>query len=288
MIDGALLSVRGLVKHFAPRRGFLGAAGDAVRAVDGIDFDLAEGKTLGLVGESGSGKSTTAYCVIRLLRPTAGSIVFMGHDLTRMDGAPLRRMRRELQIVFQDPYSSLDPRMTVGAIVAEPLEAHGIDTRRGRRQRVRQLLEQVGFNPDFGDRYPHEFSGGQRQRVGIARAIALNPRLIVCDEPVSALDVSIQAQILNLLKDLQRDLNLTYLFISHDLAVIRTMSDTIAVMNRGKIVEYGAAENVYRRPEHDYTRTLLDAVPIPDPRRMRARKAGRIRGRRSSSQPRSA
>ncbi len=281
----ALLAVRGLVKHFPVRKGFLwDRTVGVVKAIDGIDFDIPEGTTLGLVGESGSGKSTTGYCVLQLLRPTAGEVLFEGRDLTTLRGDELRRMRRRLQIVFQDPYSSLDPRLTVGRIVAEPLEVHGIGTRREREARVRELLERVGFNPDYAKRYPHEFSGGQRQRVGIARALALEPKLIVCDEPVSALDVSIQAQILNLLKDLQRDLRLTYLFISHDLAVIRAMSDTIAVMHDGKILESGAAGDVYATPKDAYTRSLLAAVPVPDPRRMRARKTERerLQQRRSS------
>jgi oligopeptide transport system ATP-binding protein len=202
-------------------------------------------------------------------------VLFQGKELTTMGREDVRKMRREMQIVFQDPYSSLDPRMTVGDIVAEPLEVHSVGTRRGRRSRVRELLDVVGFNPDYGNRYPHEFSGGQRQRVGVARALALNPSLIVCDEPVSALDVSIQAQILNLLKDLQRDFGLTYLFISHDLAVVRGMSDDIAVMKDGKIVEAGTADEVYERPKHEYTRALLAAVPVPDPERMRDRRIER-------------
>jgi oligopeptide transport system ATP-binding protein len=243
-----------------------------VKAVDGVGFEIRRGQTLGLVGESGSGKSTTAYCVLQLVRPTSGQVLFAGRDLTRLRGRELRSMRREMQIVFQDPYSALDPRMTVGAIVAEPLEVHRIGGRRSRQARVRRLLELVGLDQLHAKRFPHEFSGGQRQRVGIARALALEPRLLVCDEPVSALDVSIQAQILNLLKDLQGALGLTYLFISHDLAVVRAMSDEIAVMEDGKIVELGTAEEVYTRPRHEYTRTLLDAVPVPDPRRMRQRR----------------
>jgi oligopeptide transport system ATP-binding protein len=201
----------------------------------------------------------------------------MGKELTELGREDLRRMRREMQIVFQDPYASLDPRMTVGGIVAEPLEVHGIGTRRSRAETVRKLLDIVGFNPSFTNRYPHEFSGGQRQRIGVARALALNPKLIVCDEPVSALDVSIQAQILNLLKDLQRDFGLTYLFISHDLAVVRTMSDRIAVMNQGKLVEVGTAEQIYNEPKDEYTKALFAAVPVPDPRRQRERKAERAR-----------
>jgi len=274
--NGALLQVRDLRKEFPVRSGFvIERVTHTVKAVDGVSFDIAEGKTLGLVGESGSGKSTTGYCILQLIKPTAGSIRFQGKELTEIGREEMRRMRRELQIVFQDPYSSLDPRMTVGDIVAEPLEVHGVGNRANRRARVRELLDVVGFNPDYSNRYPHEFSGGQRQRVGVARALALNPSLIVCDEPVSALDVSIQAQILNLLKDLQRDFGLTFLFISHDLAVVRSMSDDIAVMKDGKIVEAGSADDVYERPQHEYTRALLTAVPVPDPRRMKERRIER-------------
>ena len=271
-----LLSVVDLSKWFPVRKGLLiERTVDHVKAVDGVSFEIAEGQTLGLVGESGSGKSTTGYCVLQLLKPTGGSVRFMGQELTTMGHGDLREMRKEMQIVFQDPYSSLSPRMTVGNIVGEPMLVHDQGTRRSRELRVRDLLETVGFNPDFTNRYPHEFSGGQRQRIGIARALALNPRLIVCDEPVSALDVSIQAQILNLLKDLQRDLGLAYLFVAHDLAVVRTMSDHIAVMNKGKLIEIGRAEDVYTNPREDYTKALLAAVPVPDPRRMRERKRER-------------
>jgi oligopeptide transport system ATP-binding protein len=271
-----LLAVSDLKVHFPIRRGLLfDRTVGHVKAVDGVSFEIEQGKTLGLVGESGSGKSTTAYAALQLVRPTAGSVRFLGRELTRLRGEELRRTRREMQIVFQDPYASLNPRMTVGKIVAEPLQTHGIGTRRSRRASVAQLLELVGFDPSYTNRYPHEFSGGQRQRIGIARALALSPKLIVCDEPVSALDVSIQAQILNLLKDLQRDLGLTYLFIAHDLAVVRGMSDTIAVMHDGVIVEHGPAERVYLRPESDYTRALLAAVPVPDPERMQMRKRER-------------
>jgi oligopeptide transport system ATP-binding protein len=274
--NGAILRVEDLRKEFPVRSGFLvERVTHTVNAVDGVSFEIQEGKTLGLVGESGSGKSTTGYCILQLIKPTAGSVRFQGKELTKLGREDVRRMRREMQIVFQDPYSSLDPRMTVGDIVAEPLEVHGVGTRRGRRSRVRELLDVVGFNPDYGNRYPHEFSGGQRQRVGVARALALNPSLIVCDEPVSALDVSIQAQILNLLKDLQRDFGLTYLFISHDLAVVRGMSDDIAVMKDGKIVETGTADEVYEHAKHEYTRALLAAVPVPDPQRMRDRRIER-------------
>ena len=276
--NGALLSVNDLQKWFPIRKGALvERTVGHVKAVDGVSFDIAEGETLGLVGESGSGKSTTGYCILQLVKPTGGSVRFMGKELTDIGREELRHMRREMQIVFQDPYSSLDPRMTVGGIVAEPLEVHGIGTRSSRRETVRRLLDIVGFNPNFTNRYPHEFSGGQRQRIGIARALALNPKLIVCDEPVSALDVSIQAQILNLLKDLQRDFDLTYLFISHDLAVVRGMSDRIAVMNQGKLVEIGTADQIYNDPKDEYTKALFTAVPVPDPRRQRERKAERAK-----------
>jgi len=276
--DGALLTVTDLQKYFPVRKGILWEKTVGyVKAVDGVSFAIPAGKTLGLVGESGSGKSTAGYCILQLVKPTGGSIRFQDVELTELKREDLRKMRQDMQIVFQDPYSSLDPRMTVGRIVAEPLEVHGIGTRRGRTETVRRLLEVVGFNPNFTNRYPHEFSGGQRQRIGIARALALNPKLIICDEPVSALDVSIQAQILNLLKDLQRDFGLTYLFISHDLGVVRTMSDEIAVMNKGKLVEVGPAEQVYSNPKHEYTKALFTAVPVPDPRRQKERKAERAR-----------
>jgi oligopeptide transport system ATP-binding protein len=271
-----LLRVEGLKKYFPIKQGLLwDKTVDYVRAVDDVSFEIYPGETLGLVGESGSGKSTTGYCVLQLLKPTEGSIKFLGQELTTLKREQLREMRREMQIVFQDPYASLNPRMTVGDIVGEPLVVHGIGDRSSRRKSVERLLEVVGFNPDFINRYPHEFSGGQRQRIGVARALALNPRLIICDEPVSALDVSIQAQIVNLLKDLQQEFNLAYLFVAHDLAVVRTMSDRIAVMNKGKIVETGDAETVYTHAQDDYTKALLAAVPIPDPRKMRARREER-------------
>jgi len=274
----ALLEVRDLVKRFPVKRGLIvERTVDYVEAVAGVSFDIEAGKTLGLVGESGSGKSTTGFCVLQLLRPTSGSVRFDGQELTELEGEELRRIRRDAQIVFQDPYSSLDPRMTVGNIVSEPLVVHKVGSRRDRQVRVRELLDVVGFDPTYVNRYPHEFSGGQRQRIGIARALALSPRLIVCDEPVSALDVSIQAQIINLLKDLQREFNLAYLFIAHDLAVVRSVSDRIAVMHRGHIVETGPANEVYERPKEDYTKALLAAVPVPDPARMRERKSERRR-----------
>jgi len=271
-----LLVVENLKTWFPIKKGILiDRTVDYVKAVDDVSFEIYPGKTLGLVGESGSGKSTTGYCVLELLKPTSGSVRFLGEELTTMKKEDLRRMRREMQIVFQDPYASLNPRMTVGNIVGEPLVVHKVGNGARRQKTVEELLEVVGFNPDFVNRYPHEFSGGQRQRIGIARALALNPRLIVCDEPVSALDVSIQAQILNLLKDLQAEFGLTYLFVAHDLAVVRTMSDDIAVMNKGKIVEAGPAERVYTQPQDEYTKALLAAVPVPDPHRMRERKEER-------------
>jgi oligopeptide transport system ATP-binding protein len=273
-----LLRVENLVKRFPIKKGFLfERTVDYVDAVDDVSFEIARGKTLGLVGESGSGKSTTGYCVLQVLRPTSGSVIFEGTDLTQVGGEELRRFRRRMQLVFQDPHASLDPRMTVGDIVGEPLAVHKVGSRKERRARVRELLDTVGFDPSFTNRYPHEFSGGQRQRIGIARALALAPDLIVCDEPVSALDVSIQAQILNLLKDLQDQFGLTYLFIAHDLAVVRSMSDRIAVMQRGRIVEQGVADDVYEHPREEYTKELLRAIPIPDPRAMRDRKRERRR-----------
>ena len=274
----ALLEVRDLVKRFPIKQGlFFERTVDWVEAVAGVSFDIAAGETLGLVGESGSGKSTTGFCVLQLMRPTSGSVRFEGQELTELAGEELRRVRRNAQIVFQDPYSSLDPRMTVGNIVAEPLVVHNVGTRRDRRTRVRELLDVVGFDPTYVNRYPHEFSGGQRQRIGIARALALSPRLIICDEPVSALDVSIQAQIINLLKDLQTEFGLAYLFIAHDLAVVRSVSDRIAVMHHGRIVETGAAKDVYEHPKDAYTKALLASVPVPDPGRMQERKADRRR-----------
>jgi oligopeptide transport system ATP-binding protein len=273
-----LVQVRNLHKSFPIKKGILiERTVDQVDAVVDVSFEIGKGETLGLVGESGSGKSTTGYCILQILRPTSGSVVFDGHELTELKGEDLRKLRRRMQLVFQDPFASLDPRMTVGDIVGEPLVVHKVGSRQERRARVRELLDVVGFDPGYTNRYPHEFSGGQRQRIGIARALALSPDFIVCDEPVSALDVSIQAQILNLLKDLQQEFGLTYLFIAHDLAVVRAMSDRIAVMNQGRIVELGDAEEVYASPREEYTQALLQAVPIPDPRKMRERKRERRR-----------
>jgi len=278
-VSNNLVEVRDLVKHFPITQGvvFQKKIG-AVRAVDGISFDVRRGETLGIVGETGCGKSTTAKLLLRLVDPTSGSINFDGQEIANVTGGHLKRLRSEMQMIFQDPYSSLNPRKTVGSIIGDPFVIHGIDRNdKSRRKRVQDLMEQVGLNPEHYNRFPHEFSGGQRQRIGVARALSVNPKLIVCDEPVSALDVSIQAQILNLLKDLQRDFGLTYLFISHDLAVVRTMSDRIAVMNQGKLVEIGTAEQVYHEPKDEYTKALFAAVPVPDPQRQRERKAERAR-----------
>lgn len=261
-----LLKVRGLKKYFPIRRGLLPKIVGQVQAVDGVDIDVMPGQAVGLVGESGCGKTTTGRCILRLIEPTAGAIRFNGHDLVGLPRAQLRSLRREMQIIFQDPFGSLNPRRTVYETLAEPLKLHGVcSTKAELRAEVRRLLSRVGLDPDYLDRYPHQFSGGQRQRVGIARALSVRPKFIVCDEPVSALDVSVQAQILNLLADLRTELDLSYLFIAHDLAVVRHLCDVVAVMYLGRIVEIGPVDQIFNNPQHPYTQALLSAVPIAKP-----------------------
>ncbi|WP_406638491.1 ABC transporter ATP-binding protein [Amycolatopsis sp. WGS_07] len=275
-----ILSVRDLVKHFPVRDGVLFKRTIAqVKAVDGVSFDLQQGETLGVVGESGCGKSTLAQVLMRLEEPTSGSATFEGRDLFKLRGAELRRMRREIQIVLQDPYTSLNPRMTVGDIVGEPFEIHtDVAPKGSRAKKVQELLEVVGLNPEHVNRYPHQFSGGQRQRIGIARALALRPKVIICDEPVSALDVSIQAQVMNLLGELQGEFGLSYVFIAHDLSVVRHLSTRVAVMYLGKIVEIGTEDEIYERPSHPYTQALLSAVPVADPAVRGQRQVIRLEG----------
>ncbi len=262
-----LLAVEGLKKYYPVRGGVFGAKIGDVRAVDGVNLSVMQGQTLGLVGESGCGKSTLGRTIMRLEEPTAGRVFFEGADLAHAKGAELFRLRRDIQAIFQDPYSSLNPRMTVGEIVREPLLVHRIGSKAEQIEKVRSLLETVGLTGEMLDRYPHEFSGGQRQRIGIARALALDPKLVIADEPVSALDVSVRSQVLNLMVRLQRERNLAYVFISHDLSVVEHISDTIAIMYLGRIVEMGPAEEVFARPVHPYTRALMEAIPVPDPER---------------------
>ena len=266
-----LVRVRDLTVHFPIRKGLIKRQVGAVRAVDGVSFDLQRGETLGLVGESGCGKSTTGLAMLRLLQLTGGSVHYEDRDVAGLDERELRAARRHMQMVFQDPYSSLNPRMTVGSIVIEPLNVHAIGNKAERLERTQELMRLVGLNPSFINRYPHEFSGGQRQRIGLARALATNPALIVADEPIAALDVSIQAQVVNLMADLRTQLGLTYLMVSHDLSMVRYISDRVAVMYLGRIVEIGTRDQVFDAPQHPYTRALLSAVPIPDPKRERAR-----------------
>jgi oligopeptide/dipeptide ABC transporter ATP-binding protein len=270
-VTAPLLEVRDLKKHFPIKRGLFGKTTGHVKAVDGVSFDVGPGETLGLVGESGCGKTTAGRCILRLIEPTAGTVRFEGTDMLALDAAALRKMRRQMQIIFQDPFSSLNPRMTVGATIREGLTIHKLAEGEGAERRVRQLLDEVGLRPEYASRYPHEFSGGQRQRIGIARALAVEPRLIVCDEPVSALDVSVQAQVVNLLQDLQRQRGLAYLFIAHDLSVVEHIADRVAVMYLGKVVELAAGRALYAEPLMPYTQALLSAVPVPQPGAKRQR-----------------
>ena len=265
--DEPLVQVRGLVKHFPITRGIvIQRRVGAVQAVDGVSFDVRRGETLGIVGETGCGKTTTARLLMRLLEASAGEVRFEGQDITRLKGARLKAIRRDMQMIFQDPYSSLNPRKTIGSIIGQPFAIHGLQQGKGERKRaVQELMETVGLNPEHYNRYPHEFSGGQRQRIGVARAIALKPKLLIADEPVSALDVSIQAQVLNLLLEMQREFGLTLIFIAHDLSVVRHMCDRVAVMYLGRIVEIGPADELYAFPRHPYTGALLSAVPVADP-----------------------
>ena len=266
-----LLTVRDLKKHFPIRRGFWSRTVGHVKAVDGVSFDILPGEVLGLVGESGCGKTTTGRCILRLIEPTSGKVVYEGQDVLELDRGDMRAIRRKMQIIFQDPYSSLNPRITVGAMLAEALRIHKIAEGEAAQARIRHLLEVVGLFPEHANRYPHEFSGGQRQRIGIARALSVDPKFIVCDEPVSALDVSVQAQVINLLQDLQKEFDLTFLFIAHDLAVVEHISDRVAVMYLGKLMELADSEELYKNPLHPYTRALLAAIPVPVPNARRER-----------------
>jgi len=279
MSNNNILEVKNLKKYFNLRSGFLFQKfTGSVKAVDGVSFHIKEGETFGLVGESGCGKSTTARVILRLTNPTSGCALYNGADLFKLSRKQMFNVRREIQVIFQDPYASLSPRMTVGDIIGEPMEIHRVGDKKYRRKRVKKLLKVVGLNPEHINRYPHEFSGGQRQRIGVARALALTPKLILCDEPVSALDVSVQAQILNLMSDLQKEFNLTYLFIAHDLSVVKHISNRIGVMYLGKIVEVADSGDLYKSPLHPYTRGLLSAIPIPDPELEKKRKRIILKG----------
>lgn len=271
-MDQPLLEVKNLKKYFPIKSGlFFSKNAGLVKAVDGVSFNVFPGETLGLVGESGCGKSTTGRLILQLIKPTSGEVIFEGQDLTKLNSGEMRKKRRQLQMIFQDPYASLNPRRTVSEIIAEPLVIYSIGTPKERRKRVEQLLDVVGLRREYGKRYPHEFSGGQRQRIGIARALAVQPKLIVCDEPVSALDVSVQAQVINLLDDLQKEFGLTYVFIAHDLSVVKHISNRVAVMYLGRIVELADYANLYDNPKHPYTQALLSAIPVPNPKIRRNR-----------------
>ncbi len=276
--NNALLDVVDLKKHFQIQKGFLGKNKSVLKAVDGINFYIKKGETLGLVGESGCGKSTAARTIIRLYDPTAGQVLFDGQDMGKVPQHQLTPYRKQVQMIFQDPYACLNARMTVRDIISEPLDIHQIGTKAERREKVHDLLNRVGLRSDHANRYPHEFSGGQRQRIGIARAIAINPKLIICDEPISALDVSIQAQIVNMLEDLQQELGLTYLFIAHDLSMVKHISNRMGVMYLGKLVELGQSNEIYRQPAHPYTKALLSAIPIPNPREAHKKKSIMMEG----------
>lgn len=276
--NDVLLEVSDLSLHFPIYRGVFGRQVGSIKALDGVNLKVRRGRTLGLVGESGCGKSMTGRLILRLYEPTAGRIIFDRQDITHLQGDRLRRIRPRLQMIFQDPQACLNPRMTIGSIIAEPLNEHSVLKGKEKEQRIRELLDSVGLSPRFANRYPHEFSGGQRQRIGIARALALNPDLIVCDEPIAALDVSIQAQVINLLQDLQERFSLTYLFISHDLSMVRHLCDEVAVMYLGKVVELAASHLIYADPMHPYTKALLSAIPVPDPKVERARQRVILKG----------
>ncbi|TDX59040.1 ABC transporter ATP-binding protein [Orenia marismortui] len=268
-MSDTILKVRNLKKHFPIKGGIFGKVVNSVKAVDGLNFEVKRGETLGLVGESGCGKSTTGRLLLRLLEATEGEVIFEGKNIYDLNKKEMRSLRREMQMIFQDPYASLNPRMTIGEIIAEPMKIHKIATGKEAKRKVKDLLERVGLQPNYASRYPHEFSGGQRQRIGIARALAVDPKIIVCDEPVSALDVSVQAQVVNLMQDLQKELGLTYIFIAHDLSVVRHISDRVAVMYLGRMVELSSKDELYNNPKHPYTKALLSAIPIPDPEQKR-------------------